>query len=498
MPVSSSIRCIAARYARGAVVVLVLFLAAAQIGTAPIAAAQGIAAIQNVSSTPFVTGITPIIGSRGGVGGVWVDADGVVGRVGHDDLGQLRASWSQVADAIDGVGDAESDFRVVSLARLDRALARRLGEGKPITPDMAFLAGLRRIEYVFAVPPATPVPGGAATGGDILIAGPGGPWKANQAGEVVGVADGRAVLRLDDLMDALRIGTDGVNRQISCSIEPTDDGLRQYARVQARLRTFTPKAAGTLEKAIGHQQVLINGIAPDSHFAHVMLAADYAMKRLAMGLDAAPIDSMPSYLELLQRQKQGSQVTSPRWWMATDYDPLRCTPDRLAWQIRGRAVRTMTQDSLLTTDGRRTNLDTGNPLAQQWSDTMTDRYDELSTAMPVFADLRNCFDLAVLGALMANEGLPVRADCQFEVLTDASRLTGPRYHVPKTIPSVASTLRGRQGWIISVSGGVSIDAWSVVNQTETDQAIATMRSKAIEVTAIQGTAIQGTAQRWWW
>ncbi|WP_182867675.1 DUF1598 domain-containing protein [Rhodopirellula sp. JC639] len=483
MLVSSSVSCVTRRFTRRAIAVLVLFYVATEL-----AAAQGIAAIQNLTSTPFVTGITPVIGSRGGVGGVWVDADGVVDRIRQDDLDQLRESWSQVADAIEGVGNAESGFRVVSLARLDRALAQRLDEGKPISPDMAFLAGLRRIEYVFAVPPDTPVPGGAVSGGDILIAGPGGPWKANQAGEVVGVADGRAVLRLDDLMDVLRTGADGVDRQISCSIEPTDDGLRRYARVHARLRTFSPKAAGTLEKAIGHQQVLIGGIDPDSHFAHVLLAADYAMKRLAMGLDAAPIDAMPSYMELLQRQNRDGRVTSPRWWMATDYEPLRCTPDRLTWQIRGRAVRTMTQDSLLTTEGRRTNLDTENPLAQLWADSMTENYDDLSIALPVFADLRNCFDLAVFGALMASEGLPVRADCRFDVLTDASRLTGPRYRVPKTIPSVASTLRGRQGWFISVSGGVSIDPWSVVKRTETDEAIASMRAKAAE----------GDGQRWWW
>ena len=452
------------------------------------AAGQGIAAIQNISSTPFVTGITPIIGSRGAVGGVVVDADGVVGRVEQDELDQLRDRWNQLSDSIEGGTNVETGFRVISLAGLDRALSECLDNGKPISPSMAFLAGLRRIEYVFAVPP-----GDGMQHGDVFLAGPGGPWKANEAGEVVGVADGRAVLRLDDLMDALREGAlrkgvDVNDRQISCSIEPTAAGLRQFARVQARLRSFTRQAVRAMESAIGPQQVLIRGIDADSHFAQVLLSADYAMKRLAMGLEAAPIDSLPSYMQLLQQHSDQNQLSSPRWWMASDYEPLRCTTDRLGWQIRGRRIQTLTQDSLLTAEGTRKTLDQENQLAQQWADAMTKRFDELSIALPIFAELSNCFDLAVFGALMAREGLAVRADCQFNVLGDASRLQGPRYRVPTSIPSVASTIRGRRGWIVSVSGGVSIDAWTVAGQTETDDGIAARRAKAV----------QGVGQRWWW
>ncbi|QDV45152.1 hypothetical protein Enr13x_50260 [Stieleria neptunia] len=460
------------------------------------AVAQGIAAIQNVSSTPFVTGITPIIGSRGAVGGVLVDADGVVGRVQPAELDQLRDRWNQLSDSSDGAANVETEFRVISLAGLDRALTERLENGKPITPSMAFLAGLRRVEYVFAVPPD-----GSTPHGDVFIAGPGGPWKANEAGEVVGVADGRAVLRLDDLMDALRRGAlrndaDVNDRQISCSIEPTAEGLRQFARVQARLRRFNRQAVDAMETAIGPQQVLIRGIDVDSHFAQVLLSADYAMKRLAMGFEAAPIDSLPSYLRLLQRHNDRNQLSSPRWWMASDYEPLRCTSDRLAWQIRGRRIRTLTQDSLLTADGARKTLAQENELAQQWADAMTEGFDELSTALPIFAELSNCFDLAVFGALMAAEGLAVRADCQFNVLSDASRLQGPRYRVPTSIPSVASTIRGRKGWIVSVSGGVSIDAWSVVGQTETDDGIAASRARAVQ--GAGQAAGQAAGQRWWW
>ncbi|WP_145217182.1 hypothetical protein [Planctomycetes bacterium TBK1r] len=208
-------------------------------------------------------------------------------------------------------------------------------------------------------------------------------------------------------------------------------------------------------------------------------------------------------MQLLQQHNDRNQLSSPRWWMASDYEPLRCTTDRLGWQIRGRRIRTLTQDSLLTVEGTRKTLDQENQLAQQWADAMTKRFDELSIALPIFAELSNCFDLAVFGALMAREGLAVRADCQFNVIGDACRLQGPRYRVPTSIPSVASTIRGRRGWIVSVSGGVSIDAWTVAGQTATDDGIAAVRTQAVRTQAVRTQAVrtqavQGARQRWWW
>ena len=36
-------------------------------------------------------------------------------------------------------------------------------------------------------------------------------------------------------------------------------------------------------------------------------------------------------------------------------------------------------------------------MAQKWADNMTAHYDELAVAEPVFGDLRNCMQLALVG-----------------------------------------------------------------------------------------------------
>jgi hypothetical protein len=293
---------------------------------------------------------------------------------------------------------------------------------------------------------------------------------------------------LDDLIEALRAAPNAKDNGFSCSIEPTTDGMQRYAALRPRIGTFSVDAVRKIERAIGPQQILLDGIDGGSHFAHVMLAADVMMKRLAMGLEGSPVGDMPSYLELLKQHSSGIELSSPRWWMAADYDPMLCTPDRLGWRIRGRAVKTMNEDSVLTDRGQRIISERQNRLAQRWADTMSHRYDQLSSSLPIFAELRNCFDLAVVGALMASEGLAVRANCDWRVLLDPTRLQGQRLPVPKTISSTASFVQGRKGWIVTVSGGVKMDAWSVVNDVQTSGQLDPKRSQALRSHPI----------RWWW
>ena len=442
--------------------------------------AQGIASIANVTQRPFVTGVTPVIGPNGFVGGVFVDTNGVVSRPTQDALGELKEKWKSVRLRPPKELAVQADMRMISLKQLDRALADLVRDEQPIPEEMFFLAGLQRIEYVFADPENK----------DIVLAGPAEGWQIGAAGEVVGEASRQAVLRLDDLMEALRSVRAARATGITCSIEPSEEGLKRYARLinsPNRLQ-FSPQAMKRIEQAMGPQQVLLGGVDPDRHFARTMVAADYMMKRLAMGFEPASINDLPSYMDLLQRQPAQPTISSPRWWMTTNYESLLHSPDGLAWQIKGAGLKTMTEDSFLGADGRRTASTQHNATAQQWADTMTDNFDQLAEEFPVFGQLRGCVDLAVVGALIVKRDLLVAAGCQLEVLTDASTLRGPTLAVPRQVDSQVAFVRGRAGWIISVSGGVEIDAWSVVGKAKQDTTLKRTRQQALT----------RAPERWWW
>ena len=437
------------------------------------------ASIQAFTSRPFVTGFTPVIGRNGGVGGVSVDADGVVSRTDLAEANEMRDDWLRAHRPIAQELADPTPLRMISLARLDAALSEIIRNNKQPTEEMFYLAGLQRVQYVFAIPDRH----------DVVIAGPAAGWSVDDAGEIVSDPGGSAVLRLDDLIDSLRTAHDSRETGITCSIEPTDEGLKRFARLKSRRLQFNRSTVRAMEQAMGNQQVIIQGINPGSHFSRVMVAADYMMKRLAMGFESSPVDQMPSYLDMLKRNSGATQVTSPRWWMTTNYQPLLRSPDRLAWQIKGQGVKTLTEDSVLSARGERKVLEKPNRLAEQWADTMTENYDDLSSELPIFGQMRNCMDMAVLAALIANEGLFTVTDCDLNVLLDESRMRTPEFLVPTAVPSAASLVRGGRGWIVSVSGGVEIDAWSVVEDMQVDQGLADVYTKSTQV---------DSDSRWWW
>ncbi len=444
-----------------------------------VAFAQGVAGIRSLAGRPFVTSVTPVIGPRGVVGGVSVDADGVVAMSTKDEVGLLRQQWLGAFQPQAKEITQRTPLRMVSLSRLDQALAELLQRGQSPTEAMFFLAGLQRVEYVFVFPERH----------DVVLAGPAEGWRTTEAGEIVGLTSRKPVMRLDDLMEALRTTDVARTTGISCSIEPSEQGLKRYARLLKKRRLLAvPGSVPKIEQAMGPQRVIVKGVEADGHFARVMVSADYIMKRLAMGFEPSPVDDMPNYLAMVQRRRAVPQISSPRWWMTVNYQPLLHSPDRLAWQIRGQGIKTLTQDSVLDNQGVRTESRRDNPIAQLWADRMTEHFDVLSTEYPVLGQLRNCVDLAVIAALIAKRDLLGVANCQLDVLLDGSRLRGPQFTVPSSVDSRVSFVQARRGWIISVSGGVDIDSWSAVEKVES--------SDSLE--SIDRNALQPTSQHWWW
>jgi len=410
--------------------------------------------VSSTSIRPFVLGLTPVIGRNGFVGGVSVDAAGIVTRAVVDEKRALAARRAALG------GDGTTKLRVVSLAGLEGTLAELVESRKPIPEEVSFLAGLQRVEYVFAMPDEN----------DIFLAGPAESWHVDERGVAIGMTTGMPVVRLDDLLEAFRTAESAATgRGISCSIDPTEEGL---ARLQLLLKNrnlqFSQRTTDLMQKAVGANQITVTGVTGDSHFARVMVAADYLMKRLAMGLDQAPVADMPSYMELLAKQGARSAGTaSPRWWLAVNYSQLLRSEDGLSWQLRGPGVKAMTENGFVDSTGAIVESGRTDRQSQRWAETMTAMYEELSRAEPVFGELRNCMDLAVVAAIVTHYDLVKQAAADLPLLTSGKHLRGPRYHVPQAVEPHLSVARTQRGWIVGVSGGVDIDSWSVLNSPET-------------------------------
>src|SRR4029453_7191078 len=120
----------------------------------------------------------------------------------------------------------------------------------------------------------------------------------------------------------------------------------------------------------------------------------------------------------------------------------------LAWQLRGSGVQTLTEDGYLSSSRGVASAGREDALAKKWADAMTTNYPALAKALPAFAELRNCMDLAVVAALLAKEDLPAKANCDLSLLLAEKKIAVAEYHVPKTVDSRASLVRRGSGWIV--------------------------------------------------
>ncbi len=416
------------------------------------------------------------------IGGVLINSKGVVQNSSADLDKEARDAILKQLGKVDGQLADKVQLRMVSLRGLHAEMAKAVEKKTKISEEAQYLAGLLRVEYVLLVPEKN----------DILIGGPAEGWKVDEQGNVVGKTTGLPVLRLEDLMVALRSSSNA--RQgygISVSINPTEEGnkklskfLTQFQRSGSR---FNERAATAVEEVMGPQDVSLTGIDKDSRFAQVLVAADYQMKRLSMGFEEAPIKGMPSFLELCQKKNSRFGTLTPRFWMECNYEPVKHTEDKLAWKIEG-SVKALTENEVVEKSGKRTGTGRSNKLAKTWADNMTKNYDKLAEKQPIFAELQNIMDLSVVAALIEKEGMLKKVGLELPYMTDNGKLATPSLNVPKTVPTQCSFCALSNSTLVTASGGVQVDSWGVLDNAKQD----------VKVAAVRSAALDAAGENWWW
>ncbi len=413
------------------------------------------------------------------VGGVSIDASGMVTDVDRDALGRLCQIRRNALQPIPEGMDQTAGLRKVSLRRLEAEIRRAARANQPFPDAVGLLAGLQQIRYVLVYPEAK----------DIVLVGPAEGWVLDPRGYFVGAKNGRPVLLLDDLLVALRAAVMSPS-VLSCSINPTPEGLR---RVETLARQFKPgldpqAAALAIQEHLGPQRITVSGVPDTSHFAQVMVGADYRMKRISMGLEPAPIRGLPSYMEMTKAGSAGMSNMLPRWWLQPDYQPLLRDDEGLAWEIRGASVRCMTENDFCDANGVTRPSGRSDPITQRWADLMTSRYADLAQADPIFAQLQGCMDLAVVSALLVKQRLMLKAGEEFPLLTGAPEiLTTANFGAPRQVASMAGlTKKGRK--TVIAAGGVQMNPWTMIDKAE----------KGVQLTEVRGKASGAGHTHWWW
>ncbi len=427
--------------------------------------------------------------NNGLIAGVAIDAKGVVHqRYVTDPTGQGNRQRAAAALAALSHDVAKfSRFRKISLTRLEQAI--RATGGAP-TDEMRYLAGLQRVRYVFFYPDSH----------DIVIAGPAEGWMDDVNGRIVGLTTGRPVVQLQDLVVALRAfppGKDGV-AMIGCSIDPTPEGL---ARMQAYLRSVGSSFMAGQEQAVaatmtqnlpaalGMQVVRVFGVSPKTHFAEVLVEADYRMKLIGIGLEDKPV-KMVAFIDRVS-PAQVSRNALFRWWFVPDYKCVRVTEDMLAMELVGDGVKLVGDDEVVGAGSQRKQAGRSNMASKAFTMSFTEKYSALAARSPVYAELRNLVDLAVCAAYIQNQGYYGKAGWDLGLLANEKGLAVETYNAPQQVAATVAAIMKGSRLMTPIGGGVHIEARSALRSENLLQDEEGKLGHA-------RNAVSLPAGRWWW
>lgn len=425
--------------------------------------------------------------------GVLVDARGLLKRAKPDDTKRWLASFREKQATGGQQSDARrlSQLRKISLPRLERALELRRAAGLPPDEDMLALAGLERIEYILVYPETN----------DLVLAGPAGDWQINQEARTVSVRTGRPIVRLDDLITVWRHTAGDRGVAMGCSINPSEANLAQAkafldeSQKQPLKKGQRGRWLEEVRSRVGRQDIEVFGIDPGTSAARVLVEADYHMKLVGLGIEPS-VPGVPNYLEMIQVEK--GQVPPAidvlRWWFTMKYDAVEASPDHNAFAIRGQAVQLQSENEMLTDRGQQVHTNQADPLNKAFAENFTKHFATLCEKYPVYAELQNLFDLALVGTLIETEGLADRVDWHRTYFGVDGPCQVPHAAAPKVVETVVNhRVIGGKHIVAGVSGGVHADPAPIVSAMKVDD--------SGEVTSEQTRskpAAELARDNWWW
>ena len=423
--------------------------------------------------------------------GVEIDAAGVLRvKLISDRSGKLEKERRAAGKAALPAGLARaSERRYVSLNRLEAVFADRLAKKQPITDEMKYLAGLTRIRNVFYFPDSK----------DIVIAGQAEGFAPDVTGRVTGIVTGRPVLQLEDLIVALRAYSPAGNRTnvISVSIDPTQQGLANMQRFLVDIMgKVTPGDASNiaigLRENLGLQVVSIRGISPQSHFAQVLVEADYRMKLIGIGLEV-PSVKIESYVARAN-PKDVSRNAMERWYFVPNYECVRASEDGTAMEMIGDGVKLIGENERVTAEGGRLKNANVNKASQSFVQQFTAKYPELARVTPVYAQLRNLIDMTIAAAYIQQHDFYGQAGWKMETFGNEATTPVEIHAVPKQVESAVNVVWKGTTLITPIGGGVQIrplEALSPGNLQADSKGELKELKKQVKV--------EGLANgQWWW
>ena len=424
-----------------------------------------------------------------GLAGVNISPMGVIQQLHTDTTGRLDEQQAQAAlMSLSRDVATPSPMRYVALAALERELVRN--QGVP-TEEMKHLAGLTRITHVFIFPESR----------EVVIAGPAEGWIPSPAGMDIGYRSGLPTLELQDLVVALRAFPPGgsANKTIGCSIDPTEEGLANLQQYVYQTGGRAPvnqvqqdQLINGMVESLGLHDVTVLGVPANTHFAQVMVAADYRMKLIGLGLENPPV-KMVKYIDKATPNGLGRNALI-RWYFVPDYESARVSEDGLGLELVGLGLKLVGENEVVSSSGARTIAQgKGNPASLAFQRSFTQNYPLIAKTTPVYAQLRNLTDMLIVAAYFQKENVYDKCNWNMAFLGSEKKFAVQNYNAPQKAESAVAAVWKQNKLMTPIAGGVDIDPSLILDSEKTTEEESVKINKAR-----QSVKLELKDGQWWW
>jgi len=254
----------------------------------------------------------------------------------------------------------------------------------------------------------------------------------------------------------------------------------------------TEYIVNSLHRCMGWQTVRIDGVSPKTNFARVLVEADYRMKLIGIGLETPPV-RMVNFVDRANSSSI-SRNAMFRFFFVPDYQCLRVSDNNQAMELVGDGVKLMSEDEMVAAGGsRQASTHKANAASQAFVLSFTKKYPELAARSPVYAELRNVIDLAVVAAFIQQQDYYGKAGWTMPLLGSEKDFAVEVLNAPKAVECVVAAIWKGNRLMTPIAGGVQINADQALSRhnrlADEDGHVAKLREE-VKLRLAKG--------QWWW
>ncbi|NTU45391.1 MAG: DUF1598 domain-containing protein [Chlorobiaceae bacterium] len=267
------------------------------------------------------------------------------------------------------------------------------------------------------------------------------------------VEAGQPPLHLEDFVVALRNtwfkyavlkGNTYYYTYPGCSIDPDPKVMRRLQEVGQKILGASSQAGIQEWQSTCRlpQSVRVLGIPFDTHFAQVMVSADYDMKRVVDGSDSLQIQGFSSLTDITMAKAksdiiQGKSLSIPRssmnrlWFYPGENAFVQ---DQGIITIKNSPVTLLSEAEYIGQSGKIVGVGQTDAFAVEFTRSFTTRYAEVAELRPIYKELENLFRFVALAKIMKIKSAGTESGVDLGYFLD-------RFQLPSTL--VSRQLPGR-------------------------------------------------------